>query len=300
MIEREGTYKIIFSEYLSDPVVNPSLSRSTIKDLLFNSPAHAWFNNPRLNPDYKEKENGKFDIGTAAHAMLLEGADSIVVIDAEDWRTKVAKEARDNAREEGKTPLLPHQFAEVSKMVTQAKCQILECKELHIKDLSEDGDAELTYIWQEGDTWFRTRPDWISKDKNLCIDYKTAGGSINPNEIGRHIVSMAYDIQNSLYVRGIKAIEGINPKFVFIFQSTEEPYLCSFIALSPQFIDMGNSKCDFGIWLWRKCLSSNKWPGYPSRVCWVDPPAWSLASWEIIGASIGEGEDSYEGKKINN
>lgn len=288
MIDHEGIYKITFSEYLSDPVINPSLSRSGIKELIFNSPAHAWFNNPRLNPDYEEKENGKFDIGTAAHAMLFEGEDSIVVIDAEDWRTKIAKEARDKAREEGKNPLLPHQFADVTMMVDVAKKQISECKELHIKELAEDGEAELTYIWQEGDTWFRTRPDWISNDKKLMLDYKTTGTSANPEDIGRHIVSMGYDIQEALYKRGASAIDKTAPKFVFLFQEDYYPYFCSFISLTPEFQEMGKQKVEYGKFLWEKCMATGQWEAYPHQVCHAEPPAWSLAYWELIAQRIGE------------
>lgn len=291
-ITTPGNYKMPFDVYLRDPAIVPSLSRSTIKDLLFSSPAHAWHNNPRLNPEYQEKENGKFDIGTSAHALLFEGSSSIAIIDAEDWRTKLAKEEREKAYTEGKTPLLAHQFIEVSNMVEVAKKKICECKELAVKDLSTDGEAELTYVWQEGDTWLRIRPDWISEDKKLCIDYKTVGGSANPETISKHIVSMGYALQASLYHRGIKAIEGIEPKFIFIFQETEEPYLCSFVGLSPEFMEMGRQQVEYGIFLWTQCMASGKWPAYPQRVCWVDAPPWALAQWEQIAANIGE--ENYE------
>ena len=287
MIDKPGIYKIPHTEYVNDPVIEPSLSRSMIKDLLYSSAHTAWFNNPRLNPNYKEQEESKFDIGSAAHSLLLEGINKVEVIDAEDWRKKEAKEARDKAREDGKIPLLVKQFAEVNKMIDSAKEEIAGCKELWIKDLSTEGDAELTYIWKEDETWIRIRPDWISKDRKLCIDYKTTGQSANPEDIGRHIVSMSYDIQNSLYVRGIKAIEGIESKFVFVFQENFEPYLCSFVALPPEFLEMGKQKVEYGIFKWKQCIESNKWEGYPKQVCYPDTPAWSLANWESIAQRIG-------------
>lgn len=285
MIDKEGIYKIRADEYVKDPVVKPSLSRSTIRDLLFSSPAHAWFNNPRLNPNYQEKENGKFDIGTVAHSLLLEGIDNVVVVEADDWRTKIAKEVRDKAREEGKIPLLGHQFVEVNNMIEVAKVHIRECKELGIVSLLE-GDSELTYIWKEEDTWLRIRPDWISKDKKLLLDFKTTGTSANPEDIGRHIVAMGYDIQASLYLRGVRAIDKTEPKFVFLFQENYEPYLCSFISLPPEFLEMGKQKVEYGKFLWERCLTSGKWEGYPNRVCYSEPPAWSLAHWESIAQRI--------------
>lgn len=288
MIDKEGIYKITMKDYVLDPVIEPSLSRSMIKSLLFNSPAHAWYSNPRLNPDYKEKENGKFDIGTSAHSLLFEGDDNIVVVEADDWRTNKAKTEREEANKEGKTALLEHQFEEVNKMVESAKKQISGCKELGIKDLSKDGDPELTYIWQEDNTWFRIRPDWISKDRKLILDYKTTGQSANPEDISRHIVSMGYDIQEALYKRGINAIDKTTPKFVFMFQENFEPYLCSFISLTPEFQEMATQKVAYGIFLWNQCIESGKWEGYPNRVCHAEPPAWSLAHWELIASRIGE------------
>ena len=286
MINKSGIYQIPHKEYINDPVIEPSLSRSMIKDLLYGSAHYAWFKNPRLNPNYKEKEESKFDIGTATHSLLLEGINKIEVIDAEDWRKKETKEARDKAREQGKIPLLAEQFTEVSKMVETAKEQIAGCKELRIKDLLREGDAELTYVWGEDGTWLRTRPDWISKDRKLILDYKTTGTSANPEDISRHIVSMGYDIQAALYSRGVKAIDKNEPKFVFVFQETYEPYLCSFIALTPEFLEMGKQKVEYGIFKWKQCIESNKWEGYPKQVCYPDTPAWSLARWESIAQRI--------------
>ncbi len=288
MIDKPGCYKFSLDEYHRDPCIRPSLSRSVISDLIYKTPCHTHLNHPRLNPNYKEDDgNGKFDIGTAAHALLLEGVDNMAVIEADDWRTKVAKEARDLARKEGKTPLLKKQYAQVKVMVDEAIRQIYGCKELGIDNLSLDGDAELSYLWFEEDTWFKVRPDWISKDRKIILDYKTTDGSANPSDLARHIVSLGYDIQNALYVRGVKAVEGTEPKMIFVFQETEEPYLCSFVGLPPGFLEMAKSKIDYGIFLWRECMTTNKWPAYPNRVCWVEPPAWVLASWELKAQEIG-------------
>ncbi len=290
MIDKPGSYRLSMDGYQNGPSLVPSLSRSTIIDLLFRSPAHAWFKHPRLNPDFKKDEGEKnFDLGQAAHSLLLEGIDNATVIEANDWKTKKAKEERDEARSQGKIPLLPHQYEEVLMIVLTAKVDILDCKELGITDLQAYGDSEMSYFWKEDDTWLRVRPDWVSKDHKLILDYKTTGTSANPSDLGRHIVNMGYDIQASLYSRGVKAIQGGDPKFVFVFQEIEPPYLCSFIGLPPDFMEMGKQKVEYGIFLWQECMSKNEWPGYPSKVCWVDPPAWSLAAWEGKAQSIGIG-----------
>jgi len=289
MINKPGIYKISSEEYHGRGLcVQPTLSRSTIKDLLFRSPAHAYWNHPDLNPNFKKDDGeSKFDIGTASHSMLIESPESIAIIEADDWRTKAAKEERENARKDGKTPLLKHQFDQALVMVRSAMAQIRACKELGITDLSDDGDSELSYIWTEDKTWLRVRPDWISKDRKILIDYKTTVASANPSDYVKIALSTGVDIQASLYPRGVKAIEGIEPKFILVVQEAYEPFLCSFISFTPQFLEMGKSKVDYGIFQWNKCMETNEWPGYPNRICWIEPPAWALTAWESIGERIG-------------
>ncbi len=287
MIEKPGVYKISSEEYHADPTPDPSLSRSVIKDL-FDCSAKAWFNHPRLNPNFKADDgDGKFDVGTAAHQLLLEGLDSIEIIDAEDWRKKETKERRELARKNGMVPLLKHQFEEAEKMVAVAEEQIHACKELGITALEIEGDSELSYFWQEEGLWCKVRPDWINEKRDLIIDYKTTKQSANPADISRHIISMGYDIQAAFYLRGVKAIEQTSPKFVFVFQEVEEPFLCSFVGLDPAFLAMANQKIDYGIFLWGNCLSKNEWPAYPSKIAWVEPPAWAFTRWDAQATEIG-------------
>lgn len=274
----QGIYKISFDEYLADPCDKPSLSRSTIRDLISKTPRHAFWNHPKLNPDFKAEESEtKFDIGTVAHSIFLEGYNIAVKIDAEDWRTKSAKEARDNARAQGKVPLLVSQYGDVMAMVSAAHVAL---KESDICIHISDGDSELTYVWREGDTCCRARLDWISKDRTLILDYKTAGRLAHPEEFSRNIVAYGYDIQDSFYRRGVKKIEETDPTFVFMVQETEAPYLCSFIELDLQFRDMGEQKVKRGLHIWRECMETNRWPDYSGHIYTIEPPSYALASWE--------------------
>ena len=78
------------SEYLS----LDALSSGVCHTLLTESPYHARFK--QENPGAPSSVS---DMGIAIHDGLLEGVDRIVAIDADDWRTKAAKEARDAARD---------------------------------------------------------------------------------------------------------------------------------------------------------------------------------------------------------
>jgi hypothetical protein len=288
---KQGIHRISKEQYIKDPCPEPSLSRSTIYDLLFNSPAHARYNHPRLNPDYEIETADKFDIGTACHSMLLEGIDNIHCIDANDWRKKENKEERDQLRAEGKTVLLRNQYEKTKLMVESAKNQIAE-SELGIKDLATEGESELTYIWTEtvpitkNLCWLRARLDWIRNDKKLVIDYKTTSASANPNNYASIITNNGLDIQCAIHKKAVKSLENSDAQYVLIVQETYKPYLCSFLSLPPEFEQMGNDKVNYGIILWNQCMQSEIWEGYPKRIAYVEPPSWALAQFEIIAERI--------------
>ena len=125
-----GIHTISAEEYHADPCESPSLSSSLASALLNQSPRHAWMQHPELNPDYRPEENSRFDLGSAAHALLLEGNQAkIAIIEADDWRTKKAKEERDTARENGLLPVLAkHDFA--LKAMVKAAREFIETTEL--------------------------------------------------------------------------------------------------------------------------------------------------------------------------
>jgi len=277
-----GCHKIASEIYHSDPCPEPSLSRGAIVDVL-DAPIKAWFNHPRLTKQPQDKkENPKFDQGKAAHDLLLEGGHNIITIAGfDDWKKKAAQEAREAAYIIGQVPLLEKQFDVVSAMVESAKRQIKECSELEINDFVSEGDAELTYIWQEKNgVWCRVKPDWISKNRAKIVDYKTSGLSVNPATFSSHIIKMNYHIQESFYRRGVTAVDGKEPIFVFMAQENTPPYLCSFFAIEPLAESIAFEKVNMGIKLWGECLKSGKWPGYSNRVCWASASTWQLDDWE--------------------
>ena len=90
---------IAAAAYHADPAPEPSLSSSVARILVERSPRHAWWAHPRLNPDFApDRGSDAAAVGSAVHAVALEGEwDRIAFIEAPDWRTKAAKEARSNA-----------------------------------------------------------------------------------------------------------------------------------------------------------------------------------------------------------
>lgn len=273
MISTPGFHKISLADYLADPCPEPSFSTSVANTLLTKSPLHAWMEHPRLNPNCVRDESDAADIGTVAHGILLEGStERVVIVEADDWRTKLAKEARDAARLLGKVPILAHKMTNILKMVDAARKQIANSE---LASAFNDGEPEQTLIWQEGETWCKSRPDWLTHDKRLDLDYKSTGGSAEPTAWMRGVMlSGGCDLQCALRLRGLRALGVRDPQFVFMVQEVDEPYAMSFVGLSPAFLEVADHKLSRALQLWQDCLLTNCWSGYPSRVCWVEPPGW--------------------------
>lgn len=273
VIDRPGLYEIPEDVYHSDPVIEPSLSASLAKVLLSKSPRHAWTESRRLNPYFEPTNKAAFDLGHACHAMLLGSHEEFAVIEASDWRTKAAKEAREDAYNAGKVPLLAKHWAEVEEMINAARAQLAVHEDC--RDPFVNGKPEQTLVWQDGGVWCRCRLDWLPNAGNVFIDYKSTSASAHPDAFQRTVYQLGYDVQAAFYRRGIRSVLKISdPIFWFIVQETEEPYALSVIGLTPAATDFADRKIDKALQWWRWCLDHDTWPGYPNRTAYIDPPAW--------------------------
>lgn len=266
-----GIYEISASEYHADPCPAPSLSSSVAWLLATKSPRHAWTAHPKLNPSWRPDDDSKFDLGTAAHAIFLEGDhDRIVVLDANDWKTKAAREARELANAEGKTALLSRHHAAVMRMVERARNFVAQSPVGRSYAL---GHSERTVVWQEDGIWLRARPDRLSE--HGCIDYKTTENA-SPEAFSAQIVRMGYYFQACFYMRGLAQLGAERSEFHFLAQETSEPHECSLHALDPALREIGDAMVERTIKRWAGCLKAHRWDGYGNRVHLTVPPLWLM------------------------
>lgn len=273
MVTSAGIYQMPLADYVNDPAPEPSMNSGAAHALLTQSPLHTFQSHPRLNPNYRPEHSSRLDLGTIAHAVLLEGDESKVeVIEADDWRTKDAKTQRDAARAAGMIPILAKDMATVRAMVKVAVDAI------YTSELCEywmEGEPEQTLIWQQDGVWCRSRPDKLSKLGSIAFDFKTCGGSAHPAVFGRgNLINQGYDLQAVLAIHGLRALKEVEATFIFICQEIDPPYAVSFVSLDPQFLNIAHERLELALYKWRTCLEKNDWPSYPSRVCYVSPPGY--------------------------
>lgn len=242
---------------------------------MLRSGLHCWWQNRRLNPNYRPSQSKEMDAGSIAHKMLLGRGREIVEIDADDWRTKAAKEARDAAYAENKTPILARKLPAILKMVETAKAYIARSE---IAGVLDTGVAEETIRWKENGTPCRGTPDWLNRDMRIILDYKSTGGSADPDAFLRQVVPMGYDIQATHYLRAV----GTNFSFIWLVQENEEPFACSLCAMSPAMDDLAYRRWEYAMGCWRHAIKTNEWRGYPSRIAYLEPQAWDVARLEEL------------------
>lgn len=256
----------------------PSLSQSTAHILLTQSPRHAFHSHPRLG-GAKRTYTKETDNGSLVHALLLGSGPEIVAVNADDWRTKAAKEARDESRAAGKIPVLAHALDTAMRVKDILNGRLLE----HGVELS--GSSELMIGWKETATdgervQCRAMLDHFLLDACTIYDLKTIS-SAHPDKCARSAVEYGYGLQQSAYRSAIRHLYpdlAGREKFVFLFVETEAPYDVTPIECDGVMRELGDRQWQRAVDLWAKCLTSG-WPGYvrPGSRAVMTLPPWALS-----------------------
>jgi hypothetical protein len=265
------------AEYHADA----ALSSGIAKLLIDRSPAHAWTAHPTLNPDWKPEVEDKFDMGTAAHKLLLEGENCIVEGNFPDWRSALAKQFREDARKLGQVPLLVPQANRVREMVERGQEQMgTWYSDL---DLFLNGKPEVTIRWEDDHgVQCRARIDWLHDSSYTVDDYKTTSASSLPAKWERTMYGMGADVQVAFYLRGLRKLYGYpttDQQWRFVVQETYAPYALSVVTLAPSAMAIANDKVQKAIDLWATCMEKDFWPAYPAKIASVEVPTWEEMRW---------------------
>lgn len=287
-----GVYTMPSEEYHALPALSSGLAQTIIQ----RSPLHAWTESRALNPAFREVEKEAFDIGSGAHALLLEGEDRMVVVDADDWRTKKAREDRDAAREAGKHPVLARRYADIVKMRDVAEVAIRNCEELGLPNGLRGGLSERVIIWTDpvSGAQGRARPDWWSEDGSLLFDYKSTTDA-TPAAFSRQIARMGYHYQAQHYSEGAGALKPPTRRpisFVFGAQETTPPYAMSFHACAPSLLFIAARDLAWARMTWIDCLRTGQWPSHSNRIHYAEAEGWQVTESEALEAYVAEARPS--------
>jgi hypothetical protein len=261
--------------YHADPVPGGSLSSSGARKLL-DPGCPALFKWERDNPTPPKRE---FDLGHAAHKLVLGEGEEIVVTEWDDWRTKAAREERDAIRATGAIPLLSHEGEQVQAMA-EAIRQHPTAGALFAPG---NGVAEQSLFWQDPrhGVWRRARPDWMPHRQDggrlIIADYKTAR-AVDPSALQRAVYEHGYHAQAAWYIDAVKAL-GLagdqEPAFIFVFQAKTPPYLVHLVELDFPALQLGAARNERALTIYAECQRTGIWPGFNDRITYLPLPAWA-------------------------
>jgi hypothetical protein len=278
VITAPGIYNIPAEVYHADPVPGGSLSSTGARRLLPPGCPALY----RYERDHPTRPRRHFDIGTAAHRLVLGAGPQLVRVDAPDWRTKAAQEARDDARAAGAVPLLAAEHDQVLAMAAAIRKHPVAGA---LFDPAH-GKPEQTLIWRDGPTrvWCRVRLDWQPEPRAgraILCDYKTTK-SASPEQLAKAIYDHGYHQQGAFYLDGARAL-GLaedDAAFLLVFQEKTPPYLVTIAQLDVVALRIGRIRNRRALELYRECTTTGRWPGHSDEVELLALPGWVERQYE--------------------
>jgi hypothetical protein len=274
-----GVFDMPADEYHRDPVPGGSLSSTGARKLL--EPAGpAKFKYALDHPG--EHGSPAFDFGTAAHQVILNDPENrVAVLPFPDWRSAKARDAADEARAAGLTPVLRKQWETVSAMSDAIRRHPQASTLLN----PNKGKPEQTLIWRDetADVWCRARIDWLPhrtpNSRLILTDYKTTTDA-SAEAFGKSAANYGYFVQEMFYSEGARAV-GLDedPRFLFVVQEKEAPYLVNVVELDDQAKALGRTFVRIALNTYRDCRASGEWPGY-AGIDLATLPGWFLRQYD--------------------
>jgi hypothetical protein len=273
LITEPGVYDITAEEYHADPIQGGSLSSSGAR-LLLPPSCPALFRHAQDNPQAPKQT---FDVGTAAHKLVLGDGPDLVRIDATEWRSSAVKAEVAAVRADGGVPLKPDDYQMVHDMANALRRHAVASRLFD----PDRGRPEQTLVWRDGPTGVmrRARLDWLPDTRagRLIIpDYKTCR-SAEPNALARSVEEFRYHQQDDWYRSGAKAL-GLADEtaaFVFVCQEKTAPYLVTVVEMDAVARRIGAARNRRALETYAECAAANNWPGYSDDIAYLSLPPWA-------------------------
>jgi len=215
------------------------------------------------------------------HAAILGDTDQLAIIDADNFRTKAAKEAKAEAEANGKIPVTAPQYSKLEPGSARIR------QELKRFGIIFDGAIEDRLEWEEETTTGATvqcsgvLDHWCGS--GIC-DLKTGSEPVSVHKAIQLISSSHALLQDAAYKSALQAVHGIEPErneFIFAFVQTQEPFSVTPVTLGGDFRELSALRWQRAVDRWSACLSKGTdrkyWPGPVDAVTPISAPGWMMS-----------------------
>ncbi|MEC5289439.1 MULTISPECIES: PD-(D/E)XK nuclease-like domain-containing protein [unclassified Aurantimonas] len=271
-ITQPGIYRGVPMEaYHGALCAGPSISSSGLRAIENKSPLHYWASS-YLNPDRPEEEDKPhFELGRAVHTLLLSEQgfnDQFVTSPFPDYRTKEARQWRDDTRAGGKSIITEKQKADILGMADRLMGDTVALDLLR-------GRVERSIVWQDPATqaWVKARPDALPAD-SIIADLKTCSDA-SEVKVSRSIMDFGYLQQMALAIEGMKRVGGGKiDEAVLLFIETTYPYGYNIKPLDQGDVYLAMRQNRRALDTFAACLAAGDWPTYPTSTFTFSAPLW--------------------------
>lgn len=244
-----------------------ALSSSGAKLLAHRTPFEFWWT--QNNPPARKRE---FDLGHAAHRLVLGKGAEIQVVDYSNYNTNAAKQERDAAYDADRIPLLTKQYEQVTAMAARVLAHPLGAA------LFDGGVAERSGWCIDAETGIRcrVRPDWMTWIDGVLyiVDVKTTTDA-DPAAFARSAISFGYHQQQPWYVEMVRILTGAERiSFLMIAVSTKPPHMITSHYCDDDAAAEGERANRRARAIFARCLESGQWPEYPIEPNPIPLPRW--------------------------
>lgn len=207
-----------------------------------------------------DEHKPEYDVGTLAHALILEGSLDHLVhrVDAKDWRTKAAKEERDQAYNNDMIPINNSEADSILAPVEAMRDAVMA----HpiAKDLLTGHVPEVSLFWETDGVPLKARLDAQHPTRGVVADLKTVR-SARPNDVRKQISDLGYYIQSRHYLNGLKEVTGFEPEWYFVTVGKTGPYPVSVHRMTPEALQQGQARIDYALARYKQA-QEHGWTGY--------------------------------------
>lgn len=222
---------------------------------------------------YEEKKQC-YLIGTALHSLLLEpdNFNNEYVVTELDARTKAYKELA--AQNTDKKIIKKTDYETIRQMQTSVMRNETASRLLNL-----DGETEVSFFWKdkETDVKCKARIDKIISDfkgKTVIVDVKTTTDA-SPSNFEKSMINFGYHRQAAWYSHAIANHEHKSPAlYIIIACEKTPPYDVACYIINKKVMKVGWDECRKAVAIYKKCLNTKSWPGYPDGLIELQIPKW--------------------------
>lgn len=199
---------------------------------------------PVLFKNHIDEDKPAYRLGRAFHSQVLQGIKPVV--NPNDLRTNKGKEFQ----------------TEHPDALSEKDMELCQKMAKKVKPFFVEGEAEVSYFWNENGISRKCRPDWISQ--SVIWDLKTTARNLEDFHYDAY--KFCYDLQHVWYVQGIEQYQPVST-FRFVVVQKQEPHRVGLFEFEN--LDRANEMIERGLSVYGKCMLTDVWEDPPVEICYI-------------------------------